>query len=96
MDSFTAIPDYAKYLAYIFAQSPDQPENVRWRAGLTLKNNIRTSLKGFSPDVVLYVKAVIFSRRPGQSKVPFVWLNRSAPQTRSVTRHISYARLQRL
>ena len=62
MESFTTIPDYAKYLAFIFTQMPDQPENVRWRAGLTLKNTIRTRIEGFNEDNISYVKTVIFGQ----------------------------------
>lgn len=58
MESFTAIPDYSNYLAYIFTQMPGEPENVRWRAGLTLKNNIRTGIESSSSP---YLKEVIFS-----------------------------------
>ena len=62
MDSFTAIPDYINYLAYIFTQMPSEPENVRWRAGLTLKNSIRTRLDAYTPEVIDYVKEVIFGK----------------------------------
>lgn len=61
MESFTAIPDYSNYLAYIFTQMPSEPEGVRWKAGLTLKNNIRTGLESYSPQVIGYLKNVIFS-----------------------------------
>lgn len=60
MDSFTAIPDYTNYLAYIFTQLQTESENVRWRAGLTLKNNIRTRLETYTPQVMEYLKEVIF------------------------------------
>lgn len=60
MESFADIPDYTNYLGFIFTQLPDQPENVRWRAGLTLKNNIRTRLEVYTPEVIGYLKEVIF------------------------------------
>lgn len=62
MDSFTAIPDYTNYLAYIFTQMPDMPDTVRWRAGLTLKNNIRTRLEAYTPQVIAYLKEVVFCK----------------------------------
>lgn len=62
MESFTAIPDYSNYLAYIFTQMPSEPENVRWKAGLQLKNNIRTGLESYSPTVIDYLKEVIFGK----------------------------------
>lgn len=62
MESFTAIPDYSNYLAYIFTQMPSEPESVRWKAGLTLKNNIRTGLESYSPTVINYLKEVIFGK----------------------------------
>ena len=64
MESFTAIPDYTNYLAYIFTQMPEMPENVRWRAGLTLKNNIRTRIDAYSEHVVTYLKEVVFCAYP--------------------------------
>jgi hypothetical protein len=70
MESFTAIPDYSNYLAYIFTQLPSEPESVRWKAGLTLKNNIRTGLSSYSPQVISYLKDVIFSK-PGILSIAF-------------------------
>jgi hypothetical protein len=60
MESYSAIPDYTNYLAYIFTQMPEMPENVRWRAGLTLKNNIRTRIDAYTEHVVVYLKEVVF------------------------------------
>lgn len=66
METFTAIPDYTNYLAFIFTQMPNEPENVRWRAGLTLKNNIRTRIETYTPHVIGYLKEVIF----GECRAP--------------------------
>lgn len=71
MESFTAIPDYSNYLAYIFTQMPAEPESVRWKAGLTLKNNIRTGLEKYSPQVITYLKEVLFSTSNLRRAYPF-------------------------
>ena len=64
METFQAVPDYTYYLAYIFTQMKpgDAEPNVRWRAGIALKNNIRSRLDVYTPEVVDYLKDVIFCK----------------------------------
>lgn len=46
LNQFSQLPDFNMYLVSIFAQMPTQPEGVRQRAGLLLKQNIKTAQAG--------------------------------------------------
>lgn len=54
--SFDNIPDYNKYLAFIFSQLQQENISTRVAAGLVLKNNIRINFQIIPPEVVEYVK----------------------------------------
>jgi len=61
LDHFSKnVPSFPAYLAYIFALDRSQGENIRLRAGLSLKNNVTQRVAAFPSDVLAYVKDIIW------------------------------------
>lgn len=58
MNSFTRVPDYIAYLAYILTALPQEDDQVRTIAGYLLKNNSRLLLSA-SLDVAEYAKSAV-------------------------------------
>jgi len=58
LNSFTRVPDYIAYLAYILTALPQEDDQVRTIAGYLLKNNSRLLLTT-SPEVVEYTKSAV-------------------------------------
>ncbi|KAI0687106.1 ARM repeat-containing protein [Cytidiella melzeri] len=58
LNSFTRVPDYVAYLAYILAAMPQEEDRIRTIAGYLLKNNARLILRA-APDVLSFVKASV-------------------------------------
>ncbi len=56
LQTFNNIPDYFRYLVYIFAKLRDESENLRMIAGLLLKNNIKEHYHRMPEDVRQYIK----------------------------------------
>lgn len=67
LNSFTRVPDYVAYLAYILAHMPDQPDRIRSIAAYLLKNNARAIHLSTSPEAVHFVKASILRAFTDQS-----------------------------
>jgi transportin-1 len=55
LETFNSIPDYNRYLGYIFAMGTSYSSPVRAIAGLTLKNNVKDHYTRLSPQVLEYV-----------------------------------------
>lgn len=53
--AFNSIPDYNRYLGYIFAMGASYPSSVRAIAGLTLKNNVKSHYANISAHVFEYI-----------------------------------------
>ena len=60
LNSFTRVPDYIAYLAYILQYMTQEEERVRTIAGYLLKNNSRLII-GATPEVSEFVKAAILA-----------------------------------
>ncbi|KAF9243191.1 armadillo-type protein [Melanogaster broomeanus] len=60
LNSFTRVPDYIAYLAYILAALPQEEDQIRTIAGYLLKNNAHLILKA-SPEVAEYTKSAVLS-----------------------------------
>lgn len=58
LNSFTRIPEYIAYLAYILSAMTDQEDRIRTIAGYLLKNNSRLILQA-PAEVADYVKAAV-------------------------------------
>ena len=54
------IPEYDKYLTFIFTRLRDQDEAVRMVAGLTLKNNVKSYYREMAPEVRHYIRDEVF------------------------------------
>jgi len=59
LQTFSQIPDYACYLAYILTYMHQEEERIRSVAGLLLKNHAVVSLGKWAPPVLQYVKASV-------------------------------------
>ena len=55
MATYNAIPDYNRYLGYIFALGTSYSSSVRAIAGLTLKNNVKDHYAHLRHPVVEYI-----------------------------------------
>ncbi|KIJ66034.1 hypothetical protein HYDPIDRAFT_87751 [Hydnomerulius pinastri MD-312] len=60
LNSFTRVPDYIAYLAYILTALPQEEDQIRTIAGYLLKNNAHLILKA-SPEVAQYAKTAVLS-----------------------------------
>ncbi|KAI6094627.1 armadillo-type protein [Pisolithus croceorrhizus] len=60
LNSFTRVPDYIAYLAYILSAMPQEEDQIRTIAGYLLKNNARLILNA-SPEVAQYAKSAVLS-----------------------------------
>lgn len=60
LNSFTRVPDYIAYLAYILQYMTQEEERIRTIAGYLLKNNSRLII-GASPEIRDFVKASILA-----------------------------------
>ncbi|EGO26334.1 hypothetical protein SERLADRAFT_355237 [Serpula lacrymans var. lacrymans S7.9] len=58
LNSFTRVPDYIAYLAYILTAMPQEEARIRTIAGYLLKNNSRLILNA-TADVANYVKSAV-------------------------------------
>jgi hypothetical protein len=58
LNSFTRVPDYIAYLAYILQFMPQEPERIRSIAGYLLKNNARY-ITSVPPEAAQFVKATV-------------------------------------
>jgi transportin-1 len=58
LNSFTRIPEYIAYLAYILSAMTDQEDRIRTIAGYLLKNNSRLILQA-PVEVADYVKSAV-------------------------------------
>lgn len=58
LNSFTRVPDYIAYLAYILSSLPGEQDRIRTIAGYLLKNNAALILRS-TPEVVEFVKAAV-------------------------------------
>ncbi|GJE91353.1 ARM repeat-containing protein [Phanerochaete sordida] len=58
LNSFTRVPDYIAYLAYILAHMQQEEDRIRTIAGYLLKNNARLILRS-APEVVAFVKTSV-------------------------------------
>jgi transportin-1 len=61
LNSFTRVPDYVAYLAYILAHMPEQTAQIRSIAAFLLKNNARSIVQTTSPAGVAFVKASVLA-----------------------------------
>jgi hypothetical protein len=52
---FRKVPDFNNYLVIIFERQ-DLPEEIRFQAGILLKNNVLRHFKSIPEDVLQYVK----------------------------------------
>lgn len=53
--TYNSIPDYNRYLGYIFAMGTSYASSVRAIAGLTLKNNVKDHYSKLPPQVLEYI-----------------------------------------
>lgn len=60
LNSFTRVPDYIAYLAYILSAMPQEEDQIRTIAGYLLKNNARLILNA-SSEVAQYAKSAVLS-----------------------------------
>jgi transportin-1 len=60
LNSFTRVPDYIAYLAYILQYLTQEEDRIRTIAGYLLKNNARLIVQA-SPETAAFVKASILS-----------------------------------
>ncbi|KAH7883240.1 armadillo-type protein [Phlebopus sp. FC_14] len=60
LNSFTRVPDYIAYLAYILSALPQEEDQIRTIAGYLLKNNARLIVSA-SPEVAHYAKSAVLS-----------------------------------
>ncbi|KAG1824353.1 armadillo-type protein [Suillus subaureus] len=58
LNTFTRVPDYIAYLAYILTALPQEEDQIRTIAGYLLKNNARLLLN-VSPEVAEYAKSAV-------------------------------------
>ena len=58
LNSFTRVPDYIAYLAYILSALTTEEDRIRTIAGYLLKNNARLILRS-APEVAEFVKAAV-------------------------------------
>src|ERR1700761_3420044 len=69
LNSFTRVPDYVAYLAYILSSPTTSDDRIRTIAGYLLKNNARLIHKT-TPEVAMFVKqAVLASFRDGSAMI---------------------------
>ncbi|KAG9147493.1 hypothetical protein Leryth_007294, partial [Lithospermum erythrorhizon] len=57
LQHYSQFPDFNNYLTFIFARAQGKSVEVRQAAGLLLKNNLRTALKGMPPANLQYIKS---------------------------------------